>query len=301
MEKEKHQDVFSIITDRIIQLLHQGIVPWYKPWGGAGIPRNLMTGIPFKDVNLLHLLALGFSKNLFISFKQLKEVGAEAKEGEKPYPIAYWKWPEESDKTKGKKLRPLLRYYSVYNVAQCKGIPKGLISKIESVESPRLSCEDLVKQMPNQPEILHKALDPYYEPQDDYVNLPSPEFCITAEQYYANLFYQLIHSTGHTKRLNRKDVMEYLPSKLETYSSEHLIAEIGSCFLQGHAGIREMDPESGVEYIQGWINFLLEDTKAIIYASSQAQKAVDYILSGNQNDPEAGMVKEEGHPTFVSH
>jgi antirestriction protein ArdC len=35
-------DVYSIITERIIEKLQQGMVPWHKPWRSVGAPRNLV-------------------------------------------------------------------------------------------------------------------------------------------------------------------------------------------------------------------------------------------------------------------
>ena len=31
-------DVYQLVTDQIISLLEQGIVPWQKPWNDAGVP-----------------------------------------------------------------------------------------------------------------------------------------------------------------------------------------------------------------------------------------------------------------------
>ena len=34
-------DVYAIVTEKIINLLEQGIVPWRRPWTSTGLPRNL--------------------------------------------------------------------------------------------------------------------------------------------------------------------------------------------------------------------------------------------------------------------
>lgn len=36
-------DVYSIVTNKIIEQLEKGVVPWKKPWTDAGIPQNLIT------------------------------------------------------------------------------------------------------------------------------------------------------------------------------------------------------------------------------------------------------------------
>ena len=45
-------DVYQIVTDRIIELLEQGTVPWQKPWTDAGLPANLLSKRPYRGINL---------------------------------------------------------------------------------------------------------------------------------------------------------------------------------------------------------------------------------------------------------
>jgi antirestriction protein ArdC len=40
-------DVYGIITEKIINLLEEGIVPWRRPWTGTGVPRNLVSMKPY--------------------------------------------------------------------------------------------------------------------------------------------------------------------------------------------------------------------------------------------------------------
>lgn len=302
MENEtKHHDVFSIVTDRIIELLQKGTVPWQKPWAEAGIPQNLITRIPYRGVNLLLLASFGFSQNLFITWKQLKELGAEVKKGEKPFPVIFWKWPEKKEgdvEINNKKIRPILRYYSVYNVSQCEGIPANVVPQLPRLFEPIKACEEIVEHMPNRPLIRHVEHEAYYQPQGDYVNMPPMEYFYDSTGYYSALFHELVHATGHESRLRRPGVIEFLPWKLENYSTEELIAEIGACFLQAHAGIADTGIQNSAAYIKGWLSVLREDSKAIVFASTQAQKAVDYILSHDERNAE---VVQDEHPTFAHH
>ena len=36
-------DVYAIVTEKIVNLLEQGIVPWRRPWSATGLPRNLVS------------------------------------------------------------------------------------------------------------------------------------------------------------------------------------------------------------------------------------------------------------------
>lgn len=60
LNNEQSIDVYSIVTDRIIELLEAGSIPWQKPWTTGGISRNLLSkrpGIPNKKwtKNISHL------------------------------------------------------------------------------------------------------------------------------------------------------------------------------------------------------------------------------------------------------
>ncbi|MEI6575103.1 MAG: zincin-like metallopeptidase domain-containing protein [Bacteroidota bacterium] len=95
-----------------------------------------------------------------------------------------------------------------------------------------------------------------------------------------------MHSTGHEKRLNRAEGMKSISFGSEKYSTEELIAEIGACCLEAQAGISDRDFQNNAAYINGWLTRLKKDSRFIVFASSQAQKAADFILSGLEREPE---------------
>jgi len=66
---------------------------------------------------------------------------------------------------------------------------------------------------------------------------------------------------------------------IEAYSEEELVAQIGACLLNAHAGCEMATLENDVAYIQGWLNRLKGDKRFIVFASAKAQRAVDYILN----------------------
>ena len=70
--KEATKDVYTLVTNRIIELLEQGMIPWRKPWGTAGIPQNLITHRMYGGINLMLLNSLDFSDNLFVTWNQYK-------------------------------------------------------------------------------------------------------------------------------------------------------------------------------------------------------------------------------------
>lgn len=296
-QEKTHKDVYSIITEKIIQQLEHGTVPWRKPWHDGGIPTNLISKRPYRGINLMLLAMAGYEHNLFLTSKQLKELGGSIKPEEKPHLVVYWNYVDKKnidstdtddarEDTKSNK-KAMLRYYTVFNVAQCDGIPEKLIPKIPHISHPESTCKLIVNGMPNKPRIQHKEQRAYYDPLKDYVNMPKQTSFTSDEAYYSTLFHELVHSTGHHSRLHRQGLIDMAEFGSTPYSHEELVAEIGSCYLQSHAGIRG-EFEQSVAYIQGWLKVLKEDRKCIFSASTAAQKAVDYIL-----DIQAGTDEKE--------
>ena len=62
------------------------------------------------------------------------------------------------------------------------------------------------------------------------------------------------------------------------YSQEELVAEMGAAYLCYITGIQNATIDNSAAYIKSWIGKFKEDKKMLLIASSQAQKAVDYIL-----------------------
>ena len=281
-------DVYAIITNRIIEQLEQNNVPWRKPWTEAGPPMNLISKRHYRGINVWLLLSVNYRQNYFLTFKQVQELGGTVKKGSRSHMVVFTKWEKKEDpKTGEEKKVPFLRYYYVFNVALCEGIPADKIPPLEvRNNSPIEACQDLICSMPNLPEIRHEKQKAFYVPSGDYINMPLMETFTNSESYYGTLFHELIHSTGHSSRLNRKEVMDLNSFGSEPYSMEELTAEIGACFLMSQTGILTSDITNTAAYIQSWLAKLRNDKRFIVYASAQAQRAVDFIL--NRSDVLAG-------------
>ena len=290
----KPHDVYEIVTNRIIEHLEKGVVPWQQPWTDAGLPKNLITGRNYRGINVWLLNTLNYHQNYFLTFKQVQELGASVKKGEKAQEVIFWKWLqkksndnlENEEQGKAKQI-PFLRYYKVFNIDQCTGIPKEKLPVIEErVNDPIETCEKIVFEMPKRPEIRHHELQAYYHKRNDFVNMPRMEVFNSSEDYYATLFHELVHSTGHKERLNRKELVNSKGFRTEDYAIEELTAEMGSSYLKSYAGIPIEQVENNAAYIQGWLERLRKDKKFIVYASAQAQKATDYILNVRTEEKE---------------
>lgn len=279
----QHFDVFGMITDRIVEQLENQVIPWRKPWAEGGHPQNLFTKRPYNGINTWLLGSLGYAQNYFLTWNQLKAVGASVKKGEKGTMVIFWKLlpPDQSqDNTKPQPVKSVLRYYFVFNIAQIDHLPEVLSIPYPPDTINQISaCDEIVERMPNRPVIKHAKQKAYYDPLNDYVNMPKQGSFITPESYYCALFHELIHSTGHQSRLNRKEIVETNTFGSEPYSLEELTAEIGACYLNSFAGIINKEFDNSVAYIQGWIKALKDDKQMIVHASGRAHRATDYILN----------------------
>ena len=241
-------------------------------------------------MNFLLLNTLAYPQNEFLTFKQVQDLGGRVIKGEKAHLVALWVWIEEDatkrkQEVKGRKI-PLLRYYFVFNVSQCSGLPVRAVPLEPKPNDPIEKCEGIVASMPNCPKILHNENEAYYHVWADFINMPKMQMFESSQGYYATLFHELIHSTGHESRLNRKELMEQTKFGSELYSIEELTAEIGSCYLTSFAGIAMNGLTNSVAYLQGWLDRLKNDKRLIIYASAHAQKAVDHVLNIKHQDNE---------------
>jgi antirestriction protein ArdC len=293
------KDVYAIVTEQIIKKLEQGTVPWHQPWTNAGIPRNLISKRPYRGINVMLLSMLGYEHNLFLTYNQLQQLGGYVRKGEHGHTVVFWNYVEVSVKhpevqeDENKRKVPYLRYYLVFNVAQCEGIPKWKLPTVAKTSfDPIPVCEQIVEKMPQRPLIKYEEHRAFYDPLRDYINMPAFSSFESAEAFYSTLMHELMHSTGHSTRVGRKDVLQMFEfNRLEEYSHEELVAEIGSCYLLSFAGITTQLDQSA-NYINGWLSKLQDDSKFIFSASTQAQKATDFIL----NLPSETEVNQKAKP-----
>jgi antirestriction protein ArdC len=280
-------DVYQIVTDRIVRLLESGTAPWHQPWkGGNQWPQNLLSRKVYRGINLFLLNAVRYSSPFWLTFKQIQTIGGRVKKGEHAFPVVFWKVFREEGDGEDKRV-PFLRYYSVFNVAQCEGINVPVIStdahpKFQPIEK----CEHIVAAMPKRPDIQHNGARASYSPSLDVISMPEARLFESSEGYYSTLFHELTHATGHVSRLNRKEITDSNRFGSDPYSREELVAEMGSAFLCGHCEIENKTIDQSASYIQHWLVRLKEDRKLVVHAAAQAQKACDFILNVERNEEE---------------
>lgn len=272
-------DIYAAVTDRIIDQMEQGIIPWEKPWVSSGKAISHATGKPY---SLLNQMLLG-RPGEYVTFRQCQEVGGHIRKGEKASMVVFWKWIETEDEETGEvKEVPFLRYYNVFHIDQCEGISPKYTTEttLPDAGEPQEAAQNIIDSYLNREGVTlhHEAGDRvFYRPSTDSITVPGMrQFAVTAE-YYSTVFHELTHSTGHEKRLNRLSKPSFFGS--DEYSKEELVAEIGAAALVNHAGLETFASlRNNAAYIQNWLNVLKGDKRLIVSAAGQAKKAVDLIL-----------------------
>jgi len=260
-------NTYEIVTERIIGLLEQGVVPWRRPWSAAGAPRNLVSKKQYRGVNFFLLSATKYISPYWLTLKQANELGGSVRKGEQSQIVVFWRVdhisnsevepdPEKLEADEKSRRRFVLRYYRLWNVEQCD-LPQAVLDKLPKIQTyrhdPIEAAERIIANMPNPPEIQFAGTKAFYSPTADRITLPPRELFSSAEELYATLNHEGSHAAGHPKRLNRKSIAEAAPFGSPTYVFEELIAEMSAAYLCAEAGISPAVIVNEAAYIQGWL------------------------------------------------
>lgn len=276
------RDLYAEVTSKIIAALEAGTPPWIRPWSGdlERIPVNGFSRRPYRGINCV-LLTLeaqlrGFGRNQWLTYRQATELGAQVRGGECGTAVVFYKRHEllanEAEDGAEPRIVPLLRSFTVFNVAQIDRLPERL--RQPAAEPSGWVREHAPEKLlaDSRARIEHGGFAAFYSPLDDRIQLPERELFAEAGSYYATALHELIHWSGHSKRLDRQLGRRFGEA---AYAVEELVAEIGSAFLC--AACRLEGQLQHASYIADWIKVLKTDKRAVFAAAAKAQQAADYI------------------------
>ena len=281
-------DVYGAVTDRIIAALESGTVPWRKPWSTRGGPVSLSTGKPYRGINIFLLGLQGYGDPRWGTYRAIANAGGQVSRGEKGTHIILWKparftpKPGDDGEDSDERSYLLLRQYVVFNAEQADGLPE-LPPLTEHEHTPIQRADAIVDGWTSGPPIMHGYDGASYSPSADLVRMPDPDAFDSSEDYYATLFHELTHATGHESRLAR---LEPALFGTDPYAREELVAELGSAMLSGLAGLAIAAGENSAAYIAGWLQRLKDDRKLVVNAAAAAQRAADLIVGTTFDDAE---------------
>lgn len=283
-------NVYQMVTDRIIEQMQQGIIPWHQPWaGGSAMAISYTTRKPYSILNQFLLGRPGE----WITWPQVQALGGHVRKGAKSRFCVFFKPLEEKaseptpegEEEPNRKFRFVLRWYNVFHLSDVEGID----SKLESVVAnpglqPIEAAESVIAGYLEREQSLKFICDrqsnsAYYSPSEDMVVVPMLSQYEIPEEYYSTAFHEFTHSTMAESRCDRRSESRITRFGDTDYSREELVAEIGSAMLCNRIGIENAKAfKNSAAYIQGWLRSLQNDPRMIVWASGRAEEAARYIL-----------------------
>jgi antirestriction protein ArdC len=273
--KQELKEVQKQIVEFVIEQLEKNN-KWSKCWGGGKLPYSASSGKRYKGGNCVWLsvmqYAQGYKSSQWGTYRSWKAKGGSVKKGERSTKIIFYKPIKKEDKETGEtKVFFLLKSYAVFNQDQ--------------VEITNEQAEEFVHECNGELNTYFESEDiklieggvPCYIPKKDIVMLPKSYNNLN--EGWSTVAHEIIHSTGHAKRLNREGITKGNFDKHE-YAYEELIAEIGSMFLCNDYNL--IDDNSKIQsaaYIKFWTKTLRANPELIWKASSEAQKASDFVIN----------------------
>ena len=294
-------DTYQMVTDRICAMLEQGLKPWAQPWTSAvscawsgndgrvyTLLNQMLLADPDKKYKTINEL-FDDIRGEWVTYNQAQARGGQVRKGEKGRKVVFFKMIEKdtgkADAAGNPKMEtiPCLNVYTVFHIRQCDGVEQKYHldgdklydfsgdQAADKVASDYISREGITFR-------TQKGNRAYYSPATDTVTLPLAEQFVDWTEYYSTLYHELTHSTGHEKRLNRLTKSAAFGD--DDYSTEELVAEIGSASLMATLGIAtDSTLHMSAAYIKNWLKALKNDKRMIVVASSRAEKAVKMILN----------------------
>ncbi len=265
--RRERPDLYQQVTDNIIGAIERGTLPWRKPWRtdrnriytGSVMPQNGTTGYHYSGVNVLLLWIAaeerGFHSNRWLTYKQAEAVGGHVRAGETAtLAVVFKPWDKQVEDVDGRQLFdeegkplktriPMLKPLYLFNVAQCDNLPETVVGVMPATETDegdalvdaktQAQVNTLVEACGVRVELVYQDRA-FYSPLRDQIVLPQAQQFRTEADYWSTLLHELVHSTGHAKRLNREGITSSSRRFGDpVYAFEELVAELGSAFMCG--------------------------------------------------------------------
>lgn len=298
------------LVEKIIENMKQGYVMPQAKWDRSVYISNPVSHARYRGINFARLyLAMadqGYTDGRWMTYKQAESMGWKIRRGEHGIHLEKYifeKTVEEKNPNTGemekitKRLdRPMVNQFVVFNASQIDGIPQ--LEDIKPMEHDEVLqiAEDVIasSECPIKETMEGRA---YYSPGLDEIHLPVRDLFIDQKSFLATTLHEMVHSTGHSSRLNR-DLSGFFGG--ESYAREELRAELGAFFLENDLGIQLEGQHfnSHTQYLESWISALENDPNELFRAMTDAQKAAGYItdryqLYLNQKLSKTEVVRDE--------
>lgn len=287
--KPPRASLYEEVTQGIIAELEAGRFPWVQPWdakrAGLDLPRNAVTGRPYSGINILilwsALAAADHPGHGWLTFRQAHAAGGAVRKGARGVTVFYAdRFTPEAERERAERAGetpgaiPFLKRFTLFNIAQCEGLPEGLGGEVCPRDPSRLvpAANRLIGA--TGADLRIGGPRAYYAPEADHVVVPPASAFLEEIDWYRTALHELGHWTGHARRLGR-DLSGAFGSP--SYAREELVAELSAAFTCAALGIQPSVRHAN--YLASWLAVLRCDNRAIFRAASLASKASDFLLA----------------------
>jgi antirestriction protein ArdC len=293
---QSQNEIRQNITNKIIEALNQGRIPWRKPWSGIvgpTTPTNLSTLRRYSGLNIMLTWIAeqqhGWPLSYWATFQQFRSLGCNVRKGEKATTIVFWSQIKKTVQDAGgedvDRTIPFLKTWNVFNISQAEGslvekfLAKPALKTFDDVD--RTEFDRAVAATGAEIEYGYESAV-YFRPPVDQIKMPDEGRFHSFPDFAKTLLHEIAH---------------WSESRLEwtgSYAEGELRAEIASAFLASALGVPSSENlENVTAYLQSWLTALTNDPKYIFKAASAASKATDFILSfSKQPETQAEAIAE---------
>ena len=295
----------EILTNQLIELFESG-KSFKKDWNDStkGKLLNCKTSEEYSGSNVVLLMMNqilnGYAHSIYCGFGQGKALKLKLKKGSKSARILMpIKRSEEKKDSEGNVVKDLLgdpvtiqwtmfKTACVFNIDQFEDSEQKQKILDKFVSPPEAQAQSFKDHKPTEKlinsYIKRESIDvffggnsAFYTPYADTVTMPEKEQFTSQCGFYGTYLHELIHSSGHQKRLNRPTLTAPNTDR-KSYSTEELITELAAVNLCHELKITTIDKiQNSAAYLESWVKTLKADKKILFKLLTQSNKAIRYL------------------------
>ena len=233
-------DSRQVMTNKIIQEMNNGTLPWQAPWPKGLVKerqRNPFSETEYKGMNLVTLELAGFGDPRWMTYNQASKNGITIPRGTKGKRIEYWTMKEYTVKenvvdpdtgeisvVEIEKQRPIGKTFTVFNAEQVEGMPPFKNEATKHLPEKELNerAEKLLKATGAQV-MFDSPGEAFYDKYTKVIHL-SPRYTYNSTyDMYSSILHQLAHWTS--SKMDRK-----IPDITEDKDG-YIASDLGVSFL----------------------------------------------------------------------
>jgi antirestriction protein ArdC len=296
----------EILTNQLIEFFEKGNT-FKKDWNTTtkGKLINCQTSAEYNGSNvvllMMHQILGGYPHSIYCGFGQGKALKLKLKKGSKSarilMPILH-----SEDKLDPETKKPVLdllgdpvknkwttfKTACVFNIDQFEDSEEKQKILDKFVSAPDAQVQKFKDHKPTEKlinsYIKRESIDvffggdsAFYTPYADTVTMPEKEQFTSRCGFYGTYLHELIHSTGHEKRLNRKTLTDPNTNR-KSYATEELITELAAVNLTHELKISTVEKlQNSAAYLESWVKTLKADKKILFKLLTQSNKAIKYL------------------------